>query len=109
MALRVLLAGGGTAGHIAPLLATAEALRDLVDDIQVTALGTDRGLETSLVPAAGLSLELVPPVPLPRRPTPDLLRVPGRVRAASRQAMLVLDRLRPDVVVGFGGYVCVPA
>jgi len=107
--LRVLLAGGGTAGHIAPLLATAEALRELVADVTLTALGTERGLETSLVPAAGLPLELVPPVPLPRRPTVDLLRVPGRVRTASREAMLVLDRLRPDVVVGFGGYVCVPA
>ena len=107
--LRVLLAGGGTAGHIAPLLATAEALRELDPEVELTALGTERGLETSLVPAAGLPLELVPPVPLPRRPTLDLLRVPTRVRAASRQAMVVLDRLRPDVVVGFGGYVCVPA
>ena len=109
MGPRVLLAGGGTAGHISPLLATAEALRELVPDVEVTALGTGRGFETSLVPAAGLPLELVPPVPLPRRPTLDLLRLPGRVRAASGEAMRVLDRIGPDVVVGFGGYVCVPA
>ena len=109
MGPRVLLAGGGTAGHISPLLATADALRELVPGVEITALGTGRGLETSLVPAAGLPLELVPPVPLPRRPTLDLLRLPGRVRVATREAMRVLDRVRPDVVVGFGGYVCVPA
>jgi UDP-N-acetylglucosamine--N-acetylmuramyl-(pentapeptide) pyrophosphoryl-undecaprenol N-acetylglucosamine transferase len=105
--VRALLAGGGTAGHTSPLLATADALRRL-RDVDVIALGTARGLETSVVPAAGYPLELVPPVPLPRRPSLDLLRVPTRLRAAAVAAGEVLDRLRPDVVVGFGGYVCVP-
>lgn len=109
MGLRVLLAGGGTAGHISPLLATAEALGELVGDIEITALGTSRGLETSLVPQAGLPLELVPPVPLPRSLSPDLLRVPLRIGASGRAALHVIDRVRPDIVVGFGGYVCVPA
>jgi len=109
VALRVLLAGGGTVGHIAPLLATAAALRDLDADVELTALGTERGLEKTIIPAGGLALKLVPPGPQPHRPTLELLLVPGRVRTASRHALLVLDRLRPDVVVGFGGYVCVPA
>ena len=56
---RVLLAGGGTAGHTSPLLATADALRRLDPSVEVTALGTARGLETSVVPAAGYPLELV--------------------------------------------------
>lgn len=106
---RVLLAGGGSAGHTSPLLATADALRRREPDLEVTALGTARGLETRVVPAAGYPLELVPPVPLPRRPDLDLLRVPGRLRAARRAALEVIDRVRPDVVVGFGGYVSVPA
>ena len=106
---RVLLAGGGSAGHTSPLLATADALRRLDPGIEVTALGTPRGLETRVVPEAGYPLELVPAVPLPRRPGADLLRVPGRVRAALRATLEVLDRVRPDVVVGFGGYVSVPA
>lgn len=106
---RVLLAGGGSAGHTSPLLATADALRRLDPEVEVTALGTARGLETRVVPAAGYPLELVPPVPLPRRPDPALLRVPGRVRAARAAALEVVDRIRPDVVVGFGGYVSVPA
>ncbi len=88
---RVLLAGGGTAGHTSPLLATAEALQRLAHDVAVTALGTPRGLETRVIPEAGLPLELVPPVPLPRRPSADLLRVPGRLRAAVTGALAVLD------------------
>ncbi|MGH3411508.1 MAG: undecaprenyldiphospho-muramoylpentapeptide beta-N-acetylglucosaminyltransferase [Marmoricola sp.] len=105
----VLLAGGGTAGHTSPLLATADALVRQQPDVAITALGTERGLETRVVPAAGYPLELVPPVPMPRQPGPDLLRVPGRVRAARDAALEVVDRVRPDVVVGFGGYVSVPA
>ena len=107
--MRVLLAGGGTAGHTSPLLATADALRRLQPGVEVTALGTPRGLEGRVVPEAGYPLEMVPPVPLPRKPSPELLLVPGRLRRAVTAALEVLDRLRPDVVVGFGGYVCVPA
>ena len=107
--MRLLLAGGGTAGHTSPLLATADALRRLDPDAEVTALGTPRGLEGRVVPEAGYPLEMIPPVPLPRRPSADLVRVPGRLRSAVRAALDVLDRLQPAVVVGFGGYVSVPA
>jgi UDP-N-acetylglucosamine--N-acetylmuramyl-(pentapeptide) pyrophosphoryl-undecaprenol N-acetylglucosamine transferase len=103
------MAGGGTAGHTSPLLATADALRRIDPAIEVTALGTARGLEVRVVPEAGYPLELVPPVPLPRSLSGDLFRVPGRLRAAAVAALEVLDRVRPDVVVGFGGYVSVPA
>jgi len=110
--VRVLLAGGGSAGHTSPLLATADALRRLQDPddpVEVTALGTPRGLEGRVVPEAGYPLEMIPPVPLPRRPSLDLARVPARLAGAVRAALAVLDRVRPDVVVGFGGYVSVPA
>jgi len=107
--VRVLLAGGGTAGHTSPLLATADALRRLDPSVEIIALGTPRGLETRVVPEAGYRLELVPPVPLPRKPSADLLRVPTRLKGAISAALEVLDRVRPDVVAGFGGYVCVPA
>ncbi len=106
---RVLLAGGGTAGHTSPLLATADALRRRHPDVEVTALGTARGLETRVVPEAGYPLELIPAVPLPRRPGVELLRTPGRLRGALSATLEIVDRLRPDVVVGFGGYVSVPA
>jgi UDP-N-acetylglucosamine--N-acetylmuramyl-(pentapeptide) pyrophosphoryl-undecaprenol N-acetylglucosamine transferase len=105
----VLLAGGGTAGHVEPALATADALRRLEPDCELALLGTERGLETRLVPARGYRLELIDPVPLPRRMSPDLARVPTRLRRAVQQAGEVIDRMNADVVVGFGGYVALPA
>jgi UDP-N-acetylglucosamine--N-acetylmuramyl-(pentapeptide) pyrophosphoryl-undecaprenol N-acetylglucosamine transferase len=107
--MRVLLAGGGTAGHTSPLIATADALRRLDPEVEITCLGTPRGLETRVVPEAGYPLELIPPVPLPRRPGVDLLRVPTRLRDAVRQTLEIFDRVGPDVVVGYGGYVSMPA
>jgi UDP-N-acetylglucosamine--N-acetylmuramyl-(pentapeptide) pyrophosphoryl-undecaprenol N-acetylglucosamine transferase len=105
----VVLAGGGTGGHIEPMLALADALRRRDGDIRITCLGTARGMETRLVPARGYDLRLIPPVPLPRRPTVDLLRVPGRVRRAVADTRALLGELSADVVVGFGGYVALPA
>ncbi|GAA1911940.1 undecaprenyldiphospho-muramoylpentapeptide beta-N-acetylglucosaminyltransferase [Nocardioides lentus] len=105
---RVLLAGGGTAGHTSPLLATADALVRLDPAVVVTCVGTARGLETRVVPAAGYPLELIPPVPLPRSLSTELVKVPARLRGAVREARAVLDRVDPHVVVGYGGYVSLP-
>lgn len=107
--VRVLLAGGGTAGHTSPLLATADALRRLDPAVEITCLGTPRGLENKVVPEAGYPLRLVPPVPLPRKPGRDLLLVPRRLRAAVKETLAVVDEVRPDVIVGYGGYVSMPA
>jgi UDP-N-acetylglucosamine--N-acetylmuramyl-(pentapeptide) pyrophosphoryl-undecaprenol N-acetylglucosamine transferase len=107
--MRILLAGGGTAGHTSPLLATADALRRLEPGVEITCLGTPRGLENRVVPEAGYPLELIAPVPLPRSLNADLFRVPARLTGAVREALAVIDRVRPDVVVGYGGYVSVPA
>ena len=109
MNVSVVLAGGGTAGHVEPALAVADALRTLHPGVRITALGTERGLETRLVPDRGYDLELVTPVPLPRRINADLFRLPLRVRTSVRQTRAVLDRVGADVIVGFGGYVAVPA
>ncbi|MGI8536697.1 MAG: undecaprenyldiphospho-muramoylpentapeptide beta-N-acetylglucosaminyltransferase [Mycobacteriales bacterium] len=109
VSLSVVLAGGGTAGHVEPALALADALRRRDPDTVITALGTAAGLEARLVPARGYALAEIPRVPLPRRPTPDLLRLPGRVASAVRRTRAHLDRVEADVVVGFGGYVALPA
>jgi UDP-N-acetylglucosamine--N-acetylmuramyl-(pentapeptide) pyrophosphoryl-undecaprenol N-acetylglucosamine transferase len=107
--LSVVVAGGGTAGHVEPALALADAVTRLAPGTVVTALGTATGLEARLVPARGYPFAEIPRVPLPRRPTLDLLRLPGRVRAAVRRTREHLDRVGADVVVGFGGYVALPA
>lgn len=107
--MRAVFAGGGTAGHVEPALATADALARAVPDAQITMVGTERGLETRLVPERGYELDLIPPVPMPRRPTPDLLRLPLRMRAAVAATVEILRHRRADVVVGFGGYVALPA
>jgi UDP-N-acetylglucosamine--N-acetylmuramyl-(pentapeptide) pyrophosphoryl-undecaprenol N-acetylglucosamine transferase len=107
--MSVVLAGGGTAGHIQPALALADELRRADPGLGITCLGTERGLETRLVPLRGYELALIPPVPLPRSLTPELLAVPRRLLAAVRAAGAVLDRTRAAVVAGFGGYVATPA
>lgn len=106
---RALLAGGGSAGHTSPLIATADALLRMAPDTEIICLGTARGLETRVIPEAGYRLELIPPVPLPRHPGIDLLKVPVRLRAAVRATRGLMERVNPDVVVGFGGYVSMPA
>lgn len=107
--ISVVLAGGGTAGHVEPAMAVADALTELDPQVRITALGTARGLETRLVPERGYDLRLITPVPLPRKPSADLVRLPLRVRTAVRQTRAVFDAVDVDVVIGFGGYVSVPA
>jgi UDP-N-acetylglucosamine--N-acetylmuramyl-(pentapeptide) pyrophosphoryl-undecaprenol N-acetylglucosamine transferase len=110
--LSVVLAGGGTGGHIEPMLALADALKRRAEGgtaLRITCLGTARGLETRVVPARGYDLRLIPPVPLPRKPTLDLFRVPGRVWRSVAETRALLEELQADVVVGFGGYVALPA
>jgi UDP-N-acetylglucosamine--N-acetylmuramyl-(pentapeptide) pyrophosphoryl-undecaprenol N-acetylglucosamine transferase len=109
MAMSVMLAGGGTAGHIEPALALADALRRASQGITITCLGTERGLETRLIPNRGYDLALIPAVPLPRSITPRLLSVPARLADAVRAAGAALDQCGAEVLVGFGGYVATPA
>jgi UDP-N-acetylglucosamine--N-acetylmuramyl-(pentapeptide) pyrophosphoryl-undecaprenol N-acetylglucosamine transferase len=104
----VVIAGGGSGGHIEPAMALADALRRLDRDVRITCLGTERGLETKVIPARGYALDLIPAVPLPRSLTPDLARVPGRLAGAVSAAADVLDRAEASVLVGFGGYVATP-
>ena len=105
----VLLAGGGSAGHVSPLLALADALRRRDPAIRVTALGTMQGLEQRLVPARGYDLRTIPKVAFPRRPGAALVHLPSALKAAVDAAGAVIDDTRPEVVVGFGGYVSTPA
>jgi UDP-N-acetylglucosamine--N-acetylmuramyl-(pentapeptide) pyrophosphoryl-undecaprenol N-acetylglucosamine transferase len=108
MAIDVLLTGGGTAGHVLPAIATAQALRRIDPDLRVVFAGQPDSVEERLVAAAGFEFEPVRAVALPRRATLQLLRVPGRLLAAVRQARTLLRTEGVRVVVSFGGYVGLP-
>lgn len=104
-----LLAGGGTAGHVNPLLALADRLREAEPESTVLALGTEEGLESRLVPARGHRLLTVPRLPFPRRLNRAALRFPRAFRALVATIEGLLAEHQIDVLVGFGGYVSAPA
>ncbi|RKR87189.1 UDP-N-acetylglucosamine-N-acetylmuramylpentapeptide N-acetylglucosamine transferase [Micromonospora pisi] len=105
----VVLAGGGTGGHIYPLLAFADCLRRHDPGVRITCVGSFRGLENELIPPHGYELRQIPAYQLPRSVNVNLMRTPDRMWKAARAAGKVLDEVIADVVVGFGGYVSVPA
>jgi UDP-N-acetylglucosamine--N-acetylmuramyl-(pentapeptide) pyrophosphoryl-undecaprenol N-acetylglucosamine transferase len=104
-----LLAGGGTAGHVNPLLAVADALRARDPEAEILVLGTREGLEARLVPERGYELLFVDKVPFPRRPDRAAAAFPARFRRAITQVRAHLRTRGVDVVVGFGGYASAPA
>lgn len=104
-----LLAGGGTAGHVNPLLAVADRLRERDPSCEVLVLGTAEGLEARLVPARGYELLTIAKVPFPRRPNRAALAFPGRFRQSIEDVARIIRERGVDVVVGFGGYVSTPA
>ncbi len=104
-----LLAGGGTAGHVNPLLALADQIKSDSPTDQVWALGTKEGLESSLVPARGYELLTIARLPFPRRLGSYAFGfVPKLLRAIKQVENIITDK-KIDVVVGFGGYASAPA
>ncbi|RBP99160.1 undecaprenyldiphospho-muramoylpentapeptide beta-N-acetylglucosaminyltransferase [Bifidobacterium xylocopae] len=108
-AVHVVLAGGGTAGHVNPLLAVAAAIKAQRPCARVSVIGTAVGLEDRLVPQAGLALDTIDKLPFPRRPNAQALRFPSRWRRQVAHTKEILQARQADVVVGFGGYASAPA
>src|SRR5256885_10922106 len=104
--LRCLIAAGGTAGHVAPSLAVAEALERR--GVRVTFAGSPDRIEARLVPEAGYELDTFRISGLPRRPSPELARALLLAGRAPRACARILEARRPDVVLGGGGYVAGP-
>jgi len=105
----VLLVGGGTGGHVSPLLAIAEALREIDPEVGFLFLGGRRGREAQLVPAAGIPFHATP-MPSLRDPESRLalLRTLVSVPLAFFDALVALARFRPDVCCTTGGVVAIP-
>jgi UDP-N-acetylglucosamine--N-acetylmuramyl-(pentapeptide) pyrophosphoryl-undecaprenol N-acetylglucosamine transferase len=103
--MKVVIAGGGTAGHVNPALALARAL----SGDEVTFAGTDRGAETSLVPGAGFSLATIEVRGFDRSKPTSIVGTGLQAVRATNQAIDLLRRIDAEVVVGMGGYVSLPA
>lgn len=103
---KVILAGGGTAGHVEPALAVARWLQANRPEITCEFVGTAQGLETILVPTAGFTLHLIRKVPLLRGISPKLITWPFFFLQSVNQTRKAINGAA--VVVGFGGYVCAP-
>ena len=99
-----LLAGGGTAGHVNPMLAIAQRLRRDEPSCTILMLGTAEGLESRLVPEAGFELLTIAKVPFPRRLNRDAVRFLSRWRAAVAQVRHVIVQRQVDVVIGVGDH-----
>ena len=104
MALSVLIAGGGTGGHLYPGIAVARALLARFPDAQVTFVGTAAGIESRVVPREGFTLDVIRSAGLKGKSLPSLLRGLSLLPASARDAWSVLSRRRPSVVIGVGGY-----
>ena len=103
----VVLAGGGTAGHVEPALAVARQWKISHPEDRLVFLGTSSGLETTLVPAANFELHLIPRVRISRRPSASWLNIPFDLFSSVLESQKIVKNA--DVVIGFGGYVSAPA
>ena len=104
----IALAAGGTAGHIEPALATARALNLKLPEFKIYLIGTPKGLESTLVPKSGFSLELIKAKPLPRRINFASLLFPLYLVIARNSAIKILRKNETNLVIGFGAYVSFP-
>lgn len=104
-----LLAGGGTAGHVNPLLAVADRIREREPQAEIIVLGTQEGLESRLVPERGYELQTIAKVPFPRRPNKAAVQFPAKFNGAVKQTRELIRSRGVDAVIGFGGYAATPA
>ncbi len=104
MALSVLIAGGGTGGHLYPGIAVAREVKARVPDAQVTFVGTAAGIESRVVPREGFTLETIRSAGLKGKSLAALARGMGLLPLSALDAWHVLSRQRPSIVVGVGGY-----
>lgn len=106
--MKVLIAGGGTGGHIYPALTIADAIRRQVPDAEITFVGTRKGLEKDIVPRYGYPLEFIRVAGFERRLGVGTLKSAAALVSGMSDAYKLVNRIDPDLVIGTGGYVCGP-
>ncbi|MFA7403668.1 MAG: undecaprenyldiphospho-muramoylpentapeptide beta-N-acetylglucosaminyltransferase [Pelobacteraceae bacterium] len=106
--MKLIIAGGGTGGHLFPGIAVAEEFLSRDPDNQVLFVGTERGIEARAVPAAGYQLELISAAGIRGKGTLSQLKGAFMMVYGYAQSRKVLKRFRPDMVLGVGGYASLP-
>lgn len=104
----ILFAGGGTGGHVFPMLAVADAVRELLPGARLVFVGTDKGMETKLVPERGYELELVKVLPIRGGGLSGALRGIGRAAGSIPDARSIVAKVAPQAVFSIGGYAAGP-
>ncbi len=107
--MRVLMTGGGTAGHINPAIAIANTIKKNIPDAEIEFVGTPRGLENRLVTAEGYKLHHVNIMGISRSLSPSNIKALGLMITSQSEAKRIIKDFKPDIVIGTGGYVCWPA
>ncbi len=106
--VRVLLAGGGTGGHVFPALALADALRRHAPETEILFVGTERGMERHAVPQAGYPIRMISVIGLRRQVSWEWFRFPFALNHSLRETRRLFRAFRPHLVIGTGGYVSGP-
>ncbi len=107
--MKIVLCGGGTGGHINPAIAIADEIKKIVPDVDISFIGTEKGMENRLVPRAGYSLDHVKVMGFRRSLSPKNIIAAYRAVSSVSEAKKILKRILPDLVIGTGGYVSWPA
>jgi len=104
----LLFAGGGTGGHVYPMIAVADAVREIAPELRLVFVGTERGMETRVVPERGYELELMRVLPIRGGGVPGAVRGITRAAGSLNEARALLKKLNPRAVFSIGGYAAGP-
>lgn len=106
--MKIVFCGGGTSGHVNPALNIAEEIKKRIHDCEIMFIGTKRGIESTLVPKHGYSIEFVEVSGFSRRLTLSNIKAAYRAVTSVSKAKKIIKRFGPDLVIGTGGYVSWP-
>ena len=107
--MRVLITGGGTAGHVNPALAIADAILARESDAVIEYVGTQKGIEGRLVTRRGMTLHPIEVYGLRRSLSPYNIKALAKAISAKKRCKSIIRDFKPDVIVGTGGYASFPA
>jgi UDP-N-acetylglucosamine--N-acetylmuramyl-(pentapeptide) pyrophosphoryl-undecaprenol N-acetylglucosamine transferase len=106
--MKVIISGGGTAGHLYPGLALAETLRSTEEAADILFVGTKKGLESKVIPESGYAFKAIEVLGFKRKLSISSIKAFFCLISGVIRSLLIVNEFKPDVVVGLGGYVCVP-